>query len=323
MEQLNWGFLGTARINRKLIEPLRTSPRNELYAVGSRSEERARSYAEEWDVPVAHGSYEALLADEEVDVVYVPLPNHLHADWTVKALEAGRHVLCEKPLALTPDEVDRIVNASNAADRIVAEAFMYRHHPQTLRIRELVDEGAIGELRLLRSGFTFSLDRPNDIRWEADKGGGALWDVGCYPVSFVRFVTGKEPKVVYGTQRIGETGVDVQFTAQLGFAGGIVAQIDAGFESPQRTHSEIVGTEGTLYVPNTFKPGPSSALQIERGTETETIQVDGEELYAGEIEDMADAVLEGEPPRISLRESWNNVNVITDLYRSAETGDPV
>lgn len=323
MSTLRWGLLGTARISRKLIPPLRSSARNRLHAVASRSEQRAEEYAREWEIPAAYGSYRALLEDESIDVVYVPVPNHLHAEWSVRSLRAGKHVLCEKPLALTEEEVDEIERVAEQTDRVIAEAFMYRHHPQTRRIRTLVREGAIGTLRLLRSTFTFSLRRPEDIRWEPDKGGGSLWDVGCYPVSFVRYVTGREPIQCFGEQRIGTTGVDVQFTAQMEFPNGTYAQIDAGFEAPERKHSELVGTEGVLRIPNTFKPGLSPALRLVREGEVETIRIEGEELYAGEIEDMADAVLEGESPRIGLRESRGNVASINRLYRSAEEGTPI
>lgn len=323
MSTLRWGLLGTARINRKLIPPLRSSARNSLHAVASRSEQRAEAYAREWEIPAAYGSYRALLEDEAIDVVYVPVPNHLHAEWSIRSLRAGKHVLCEKPLALTESEVDEIERAAKESDRVIAEAFMYRHHPQTRQIRTLVRDGAIGSLRLLRSTFTFSLERPEDIRWEPEKGGGSLWDVGCYPISFVRYVTGREPIRCFGEQRIGSTGVDVQFTAQLAFPNGIHAQIDAGFDVPERTHSELVGTEGVLRIPDTFKPGRSPTLRLVRGGEVETIRVEGEELYVGEVEDVADAVLEGESPRIGLPESRGNVATINRLYRSADEGTPI
>ncbi len=156
---LNWGLLSTARINRSLIPPLRASKRNHLLAVASRSQESADAYAKEWKIPRAHGSYEALLADPEIDVIYNPLPNHLHAEWTIKAIEAGKHVLCEKPLALSVDDVDAIAAAAQKHGRVVAEAFMYRHHPQTLKVQELVQSGSLGTLKLLRGSFSFVLDR--------------------------------------------------------------------------------------------------------------------------------------------------------------------
>ena len=150
---LHWGLLSTARINRALIPPLRVSKRNQLLAVGSRSQESADAYAREWKIPRAHGSYEALLSDPEIDVIYNPLPNHLHAAWTIKAVEAGKHVLCEKPLALSVEEVDAIQSAARNHGCVVAEAFMYRHHPQTLKVQEMVKSGSLGTLKLIRGSF--------------------------------------------------------------------------------------------------------------------------------------------------------------------------
>ena len=157
-----WGLLGTARINRMVIPPLRVSHGNRLLAIASRDTARATAYAREWGIERAHGSYEALLADPEIDAVYVPLPNHLHAQWTIEAARAGKHVLCEKPLALSVAEVDAMTSAAREAGVAVAEAFMYRHHPQTLKVRELVQAGAIGRVRFLRGTFSFPLSRPND-----------------------------------------------------------------------------------------------------------------------------------------------------------------
>ena len=197
---LRWGILGTARINRMLIPPLKASPDNRLVAVASRELARGEEYAREWGIGRVHGSYEALLADPEIDAVYIPLPNHLHAEWTIKAARAGKHVLCEKPLALTVADVDAMVSACREAGVVLAEAFMYRHHPQTLKVKQLLDEGAIGTLRYLRGAFTFELSRPNDVRLRPEWGGGCLWDVGCYPVSFARHLVGQEPLEVYGSR---------------------------------------------------------------------------------------------------------------------------
>ena len=176
---LNWGLLSTARINNALIPPLQFSKPNHLLAVASRSQENADIYAKEKKISRAYGSYEALLADPEIDVIYNPLPNHLHAEWTIKAVEAGKHVLCEKPLALSVDEVDAIHAAAHKHGRVVAEAFMYRHHPQTLKVQELVQSGSIGTLKLIRGSFSFILDREEDIRLlDPAMGGGSIWDVG-------------------------------------------------------------------------------------------------------------------------------------------------
>jgi xylose dehydrogenase (NAD/NADP) len=187
---LRWGLLSTARINRALIPPLQASKRSQLCAVASRSQAKADEFASQCGIPRTHNSYEALLADPEIDVIYIPLPNSLHAEWTIRAVEAGKHVLCEKPLAVSTAEVDAIIAAAQAHGKIVAEAFMYRHHPQTLKIKALVDSGAIGELRMVRGAFTFNINRPDDVRLDPQLGGGSIWDVGCYPLSFTRYVVG-------------------------------------------------------------------------------------------------------------------------------------
>ena len=211
MKTLNWGLLGTARINRSLIPPLRLSVRNNLLAVASRTQGRANAYAEEWAIPRAYGSYEEMLADDEIDVVYIPLPNTLHAEWAIKAAEAGKHVLCEKPLALSVEQVDSMVEASDKAGTVLIEAFMYRFHARTLKVKQMVEDGVIGDLHHIKGGFTFSLNRPGDVRWDPVLGGGSLWDVGCYPLSFSRYIAGKEPEEVYAYQVLGQSGIDESF----------------------------------------------------------------------------------------------------------------
>lgn len=317
---LNWGLLSTARINRDLIPPLRASKRNHLLAVASRSQESARAFAKEWKIPRAHGSYEALLADPEIDVIYNPLPNHLHAEWTVRAVEAGKHVLCEKPIALRVGDVDAIADAAKIHGRVVAEAFMYRHHPVTLKAQELVASGALGELKLLRGSFTYELKREGNIRSDPDMGGGSLWDVGCYPISYMRAVLGAEPLEVFGWQHTGPTGIDDTFIGQLRFPGEVYGQFDSSFVIPLHVFMEFIGSEGTLIVPNPYKPGLNEKIFLVRDGKTETIKVKGQELYLGEVEDMADAILSGSPPRISLEDSRANVAAIVALLESTRTG---
>ncbi|MCI0551841.1 MAG: Gfo/Idh/MocA family oxidoreductase [Anaerolineae bacterium] len=320
---LNWGLLSTARINRSLIPPLRASKRNQLLAVGSRSQESADGYAREWKIPRSHGSYETLLADSEIDVIYNPLPNHLHAEWTIKALEAGKHVLCEKPLALSVDEVDAIQAAARKHGRVVAEAFMYRHHPQTLKVQELVRNGSIGTLKLIRGSFSFVLSREGDVRLDPAMGGGSIWDVGCYPISYARTIVGTAPLEVFGWQVTGPTGIDETFLGQMRFVNDVHAQFDCSFVIPFHSFMEIVGSEGTLNIPKPFKPGVDEKIYLTRGDKTETIKIKGQELYIGEVEDMADAILLGHEPYISLNDSRANVAVISVLLESARIGKPV
>ena len=320
---LNWGLLSTARINRALIAPLHASKRTRLLGAASRSQSSADAYAREWKIPRAYASYEALLADPEIDVVYNPLPNHLHAEWTIKALRAGKHVLCEKPFALTLAEVDAMIAASRETGKVLAEAFMYRHHPQTLKVKELVDGGALGKLQLIKGAFTYTLTREGNFRSAKEMGGGSIWDVGCYPISFARMLVGEEPAEVFGWQVLGPDGSDVSFIGQMKFTNGVHAQFDSGFQSPLRVFMEIIGSEGSLYIPQPVKPGLKTEIILKRGDQTETIPIKGQELYMGEVDDMCDAILLGKPTRMSLEDSRGNIAAILALVQSAETGKVV
>ncbi len=320
---VTWGLLSTARINRSLIPILQASPRTRLLAVASRDRDRAEAYARTWNIPRAYGRYEELLADPEVQVIYNSLPNHLHAEWTIRALEAGKHVLCEKPLAISLEEVDAMIATARRTGRVLAEAFMYRHHPQTLRVVDLVQSGALGRVYLVRGAFTFRLERPGNYRHFEAMGGGSLWDVGCYPVSYARLILGGEPIEVFGRQVRGPGGGDVIFVGQMRFSGDRFAQFDSGFASPFRTFIEIVGSEGTLFVPQPFKPGKQSQVVLRRGGQEESISIVGQELYWGEVEDLCDAVVLGRPPRVSLEESRGNVATLRALLESAQSGQVV
>jgi xylose dehydrogenase (NAD/NADP) len=322
-QPLRWGLLSTARINRSVIKPLRASKRHILTSVASRSQDSADEYARQWRIPRAFGSYEDMLADPEIDVVYNPLPNHLHAEWTIKAMQAGKHVLCEKPLAITVEEIDEMAAAAEKYDRVLEEAFMYRHHPQTLKVKEIVDSGELGKLQLVKGAFTFMLTRENDIRLDPSMGGGSLWDVGCYPLSYSRMIIGQEPLEVFGWQATGPTGVDMSFFAQLRFPGDVYAQFDSGFQTPFRVFIEIVGDKASLRVPNPFSPYRNAKIELVRGDKTETIRIPGQDLYLGELDDMADAIQTGKKPRLSLADSHANVAAIKALLISAETGKPV
>jgi xylose dehydrogenase (NAD/NADP) len=320
---LNWGLLSTANINRALIPPIKDSERNELVGVASRDLDRARAYAKKWDIPRAYGSYQALLADPEIDVVYISLPNSLHTEWTIQSAQSGKHVLCEKPLAMSTKEVDAIRAAVERSGVVVAEAFMYRHHPQTQQVKLLVDEGQIGRLQLIRGSFTFQIENEGDIRLVSKLGGGSIWDVGCYPISYANFLVGERPESVFGWQTCNQDGVDLQFVGQIRYPNGVMAQFDSSFQTPERTQMEIVGNQGSLLIPNPFKPGWSNLIHLTSDGETKEISVPGEELYSGEVEDMADAILFGRKPRISLDDSRGNVATIQALLESASVGKPV
>jgi len=215
-EPVCWGLLSTARINERIIPAIRAAQRSKLLAVASRGGmEKARGYASTWNIPRAYGSYQALLADREVDAVYISLPNALHRQWTIEAARAGKHVLCEKPLATSAAEVDEMVDAARRHGVLLQEAVMMRYHPQSRQLRELVAAGTIGEIRLMRGVFSFTLDRPGDIRFDPTIGGGSIWDLGSYPVSLMRAVMATEPIEVHGWQSAGDQGVDLSFAGHL------------------------------------------------------------------------------------------------------------
>ena len=322
MDKLRWGLLSTARINRALISPLRASKRSELVAVASRDADKAKAYAREWNIPRAFGSYEAMLADPNVDAVYISLPNSLHVEWATRCAQAGKHVLCEKPLALTVDEVDRMIAAAKQHHVVIAEAFMYKHHPQTLKVLELVEQGVIGELLLIKGAFTFNLalERPDDVRMIAELGGGSIWDLGCYPISYTRLVARAEPIEAFGWQMLSATHVDVVFSGQLRFANGLLAQFDCGFRAPYRMALEIVGTTGALEMNAPFRPEGDEQLTLKRGKRSEVIRTPHKELYSGEVEDMESAALDGKPQRVTLEDSRANVSTICALLESTRTG---
>lgn len=324
MKKLHWGLLSTARINRNLIPALRASPRNELSAVASRDLARARDYAHEWKIPGAYGSYEELINDPNIDVIYNSLPNHLHAEWTVKAVQAGKHVLCEKPLALTLAEVDQVNDAAKQAGVTVVEAFMYRHHPMTLKVRELIERGTLGDIRYMRGTFSFVLNQQGNIRWLPETGGGSLWDIGCYPVSYARLVMGKAPITVFAAQVLGESGVDLSLTGQLDYGNGAFAQVESSFALPYYTNIEIRGTEAALIVPTPFNPKQHlTRLILMHGDDQEEISFDFPFLYLGEVEDLADVILTGKNPRLPLSESREIIATLLALYQSARQNLPV
>lgn len=325
VDKLRWGLLSTARINRRLIPAIRASKRSELVAVGSRHAGTGQEYAKKWEIPRVHGSYEDLLADPGVDVIYNSLPNHLHAEWTIKALQAGKHVLVEKPIALTTAEVQMIGNAAKETGRIVTEAFMYRHHPQTLKVQELLAAGAIGEVRYIQGDFTYILDRPDDIRWVPGYGGGSIWDVGCYPISFIRMVTGSMPVSVHGFQTLYHTGVDWTFTGHMEFADHTLAHFYSSFGLPYDTRMEIVGTQGTITVPQPFLISDAQIPLILRQENEQELKITFPEtnLYLGEVVDMEKAVLDREKPRLSLSESEEIIAIISAFLKSAGKNETI
>ena len=316
---LRWGILGTARINRRVIPAMRLARRSELIAVASRDRSRAEQHAADWSIPRAVAGYHALLEDPGIDAVYIPLPNTDHVPWTLAAIAAGKHVLCEKPLALDPAGVDRIASAAASAAVVVEEGFMYRHEPLTSRVTGLLDQGAVGTVRAVVSGFTFALDATANIRLNRALGGGALWDVGSYPVTYAQLIADHAPTTVLGSAHWHESGVDDEFMGMLRFApDGIIANIYAGFRAAYRTWLEVIGSDGSLTVPNPFRPGPLERLALERNGGLEHIEVVGSpEIFVREIEDFEASVLDGTPPIVSLAESRRTAATLLALQASA------
>ena len=320
---LRWGVVSTANIGRAAVIPaIQAAANGRLVAVASRSHDRAAAFAAEHDIPRHHGRYEALLDDPEIDAVYVPLPNSLHREWVVRAAAAGKHVLCEKPLALTEAQCLEMAAAARASGVRLMEAFMYRFHRRTRRVLERIEAGDIGEPRIIRSSFTFRLTRPDNIRWDPDLGGGALMDVGCYCVNVSRTMARAEPVGVQATATWTERGVDSELVGALRFADGTVAHFDCALTLARNERYEIAGTEGVIEVPQSFLPGTADVpIHLHRGREgTTTETVDGEDEYRAMVEHFGASVLEGRAFDYPVDEAARNMRVIEGLYRSARSG---
>jgi predicted dehydrogenase len=324
MSFVRWGLLSTARINRKVIPSIRMSKRSQLVAVASRDIKKAIQYAGEWDIPRAFSSYDEMLTSDEVDAVYISLPNGLHAEWSIRALQAGKAVLCEKPFALTMDEVDRMIAASRESGKPLTEAFMYRHHPQTRLVKEWVSTGRIGDPFLVRGAFHFKLDDPEDIRLDPTQGGGSIWDIGVYPISYAQYIYGRAPQSVTGSQTVGPSGVDVVLTGQMSYSDGQSAQISSSFLSPFHMSVEIYGTEGLISIPNPFTGMEKTGFfyYTPPDGDPDKVNFPRKDLYLGEVEDIEDALLNGATPLVSLEETRDHIRTVLALLESAQTGKP-
>jgi len=322
-ERLRVGILSTAKINNAILTGARASAGAEVVAVASRDRGRAEAYAAEKGIPRAHGSYEALLADEAVEVVYVPLPNSMHLPWSVKALEAGKHVLCEKPLSPRAADVEAAFDAAERAGRILMEGFMWRYHPATEKVVSLVRGGAIGNLRVVRSAFGFALDPAADnVRWSSELEGGAMMDVGCYCVSALRLLAG-EPERVSAELVAGGDGVDARLAGVLRFGGDVLGTFDCAFDVPYRAGIEVVGSTGTIVSLDPWH-GQSPVVRILRPeTDPEEVAVEAANPYAGELDDLARAVREGSSPRLGRADAVGQARTIEALYRAARDGGPI
>jgi predicted dehydrogenase len=319
-----WGILSTADINRLVLEGARKSDRVDVVAVASRDRAQAEDYARRHGIERAYGRYEDLLEDPAIEVVYNPLPNSLHVEWSIEALEAGKHVLCEKPFSRHAGEVERAFDAAERAGRLLTEGFMYRHHPQTRLVQQLVDEGAIGRLHTVRSSHAFDLmarSGGEDIRLDADLEGGALMDVGCYCVNGMRLLAG-EPDRVYGEQTLGPTGVDTDFHGTMRFPDDVVGQFFVSFSLPSRQELEAIGTEGSVRLTRPFRLDIGGDATLRRGDDVVPIDFEEADSYQLELEHLSDAIRAGTEPLLGREDALGNAHTIEALYRSAELGAP-
>ena len=328
--KIRWGILSTAGINQALLDPIRQAGRSELAAVASRDLDRAEAYAQKEGIPKAYGSYEEFLADPDIDVIYNPLPNLLHAEWTVKAAEAGKHVLCEKPLVTMLSDYDRVEAAAQSNNVTVFEAFMYLHHPQTVKAQNMIREGKLGNLQLINSWFHFYLDPKNadNIRLSYELHGGSVWDVGVYPNSMAMIMAAaavgevKAPSQVTASQIVGETGVDVAMRSQLQFDNDIVAQISSGFRTPFREGTHIIGDEGMLVLHEPWKPGISGSesrmtFTHKSGSSTDIV-TPAKNPYLCEVEAMEACILDGADPVVPLSTSRLFLQSVLAMLESAK-----
>ena len=331
MSNLRWGILSTADIARKKVIPgLRRAARCEVVAIASREGGRAREVAAELDIRTAHDSYEALLADPGVDAVYIPLPNHLHAEWTIAAVRAGKHVLCEKPLAMTSADAERMVAAADEAGVVLMEAFMYRQHPSWVAVRELVASGRIGRLRAVDSWFSYYNDDPANIRNILEFGGGALFDIGCYNVNLSRLLFGGEPRRVEASiSRDPASGVDILTSGILEFETGVATfTCTTRAETDQRVH--VYGTTGRLAVeiPFNIPPDRPTHVFVTSGGEppvnpaTERLTFETKDPYAAEAEAFASAVLDGGAAPVPAIDAIANLRVIERLFEAGARATP-
>jgi xylose dehydrogenase (NAD/NADP) len=318
----SWGIISTADINRLVIPPARESPTVDLVAVASRTQERADEYAATWGIPRAYGSYDELLADPEIECVYISLPNTMHTEWSIRSVESGKHVLCEKPFTRNPDDVTAAWDAADRAGRVLSEAFMWRHNPQTMRLRTLIDEGAVGEVRLIRSAFSYSLYDEDNIRLRTDVEGGALMDVGCYCVSGSRLAAGAEPESVLGQAWYGPSGTDWVFTALLRFPGDVLATFDCGTALPNRDELEVIGSVGSLFLDDPWHAG-TPVIELRRDGEVERIEVERRNSYRLELENVSEAAAGEAELLLGRDDAMGQARALEALHRSAQTGAPV
>lgn len=325
-QRIRWGVISTARIGEKTVIPaIQRSNNGVVAAIASRDLEKSRAFAQRCNIPKAHGSYEDLIADPEIDAIYNPLPNGLHGEWSIKAAEGGKHVLCEKPLASNAAEAQRMVDVFRARGLLLAEAFMYRFHPQIAAAKALIDDGRIGKIHLIKASFGFSIKREDDVRLSSALAGGGLMDVGCYCVNISRYMTGEEPIEARAFADFGaRSGVDERFAGMLLFPGGAMAQIDCSLRTYFKQFCEIRGDHGRIVLEHPFRADLVERISIQLWSdnagqdEHQQIAVDNPNPYTLMAEDFADAILNNRPPRYSAEDGIAQMRAIDMLYAAAQ-----
>ncbi len=326
-KKVAWGIMGCAGIaERALIPAIHGASNGRLLGIASRDPRKAKEWAGRFDIPKAYAGYAALLDDPDIDAVYIPLPNHLHREWSVKAARAGKHVLCEKPMAMSAAEVRKMAAAAAKAGVLLMEAFMYRFHPRMVRALRLLASGAVGEIRSIRSVFTFVFDaEADDYRWRPEFGGGALYDIGCYPVSAARLVFGAEPLSVFARARFHpKHGVDTETELLLEFPGERFASLCGGFESQFRSYLEVAGKKGLLSLERAFSAKHfGTEIRLVNGDKVRALPFPAADQYTCMVEHFGECVLRGRPLRFPPGDAVANMRVLDTAFRSMRTGRPV
>lgn len=319
-DTIRWGILSTANIGRKIVIPgIKKSYNGVVAAVASRNLANAQTFASEEGIPTAYGSYEELIADPNIDAIYNPLPNSLHAEWSIKCAEAGKPCLCEKPLASNAAEAQTIVDAFAAHDVLLAEAFMYRFHPRTQQVKALIDSGAVGDITAIQATFSFNIaGRGNDIRLNEGLAGGSLMDIGCYCVNVMRHMTGEEPTTAHAFAQTGAGGVDESLVGILEFPSGTLGHFDCNFHSPTTNTYEIRGPEGRITVEPAFTPDHTEETTVRywNAEGYKEIVIPPFDQYQLMVEDFANAILTGHPIRFTPQDGVQNMAAIDRLYAS-------
>lgn len=328
MKALQWGIISTAKIGQTQVIPaIQRSNNGEVAAIAS-SSGQAAEVAETLSIPKVYESYEELLSDSAIDAVYIPLPNHLHKLWVMEAAKSGKHVLCEKPAALTADDTQEMVTVCQEQGVTFMEAFMYQFHSQHERVRKIIASGEIGEVKLIKGSFSFYLeDRTDNIRADAKKGGGSLYDIGCYPIHAIRHILSTEPLSVQAYGEIDtERGIDLSVFAHMKMANGVNAMFDCSFDMSNRNEYEVIGSKGVIRVPRAYRPDVvnegEGMIIVEAGGDSRT-ELIKDDQYKNQIEHFANAIFDGQEPFYPGEQSVRNMKVIDACYESLKSGHRV